>query len=598
MKIAPSTFYLAGLIFLCLSWSCAGRSPSTHEPGTNKNVTAVDSELSATQKLVQEARSEMERGESLLGQQRRDEARLAFNRAIDILLGCEGGAESHPEIGPIYDRIVLHIHALDLSETSAADEERPDQTLWQDDLDAAVNVSDVALGEPAAPSSSGAQPFDLPIEMNKRVEAVIQMFQERRRDWFQSALYRSGRYIEYAGEVFHEEGLPQDLVYLAMVESAFKPRAVSRAGAGGVWQFMRGTGRLYGLRRDYWVDERFDPEKSTRAAAEHLRDLYEEFGDWYLVMAAYNAGPNKVKRAIAQTGSRDFWELSKTRYLRRETKSYVPLILATIVIAKDPERYGFDTEREPRVTFDVVELDSPIDLNTAAKCAETSLSDMKNLNPELRQWVTPPDRGQWFLKLPEGSRDKFCAALESIPPEDRVRFVTYTVRRGDTLSQIARRYRTSVTALADTNHIGRRYLIKPGQVLTVPVPEGTVPQRSSSPNRLAELAASNGGSVHVVQAGDTLSEIADAYGVSLGNLRDWNGLGRRSLIHPGQKLVVETESAATEDGRLVYRVQRGDTLAKIARRFSVSVADLQRWNKLSHDRIYVGDSLEIFTASP
>lgn len=596
MRSALSMSYLVGLILFSLSWGCAGRSPSAHEP--DKTTAAPDTELSETQKLVREARSEMERGESLLEQDRDEEARLAFNRAIDILLGCEGGAENHPEIGPIYDRLVLQVHGLDVSEINASDEERPGETLWQDDLDAAINVSDVDLGTPAAASPPDSQPYDLPIEMNKRVEAVIDMFQDRRRDWFQSALRRSGRYIDYAREVFREEGLPQDLVYLAMVESAFKPRAVSRAGARGVWQFMHGTGRLYGLRRDYWVDERFDPEKSTRAAAEHLRDLYEEFEDWYLVMAAYNAGPNKVKRAIARTGSRDFWQLSRTRYLRRETKSYVPLILATVVIAKDPERYGFDTEREPRVTFDVVELDSPIDLNTAAKCAETSLSEMKALNPELRRWVTPLDRGQWSLKLPEDSRDKFCAALESIPPEDRVRFVTYTVRRGDTLSQIARRYRTSVTALADTNHIGRRYLIKPGQVLTVPVPEGTAPQRASSRARLAELAASNGGSVHVVQSGDTLGEIADAYGVSLGNLRSWNGLGRRSLIYPGQKLVVETGNAATEDGRLVYRVQRGDTLAKIARRYSVSVSDLQRWNKLAHDRIYVGDSLEIFTTSP
>jgi membrane-bound lytic murein transglycosylase D len=540
----------------------------------------------------------MERGENLLEQERGEEARLAFNRAIDILLGCEGGAEAHPEIGPIYDRIVRHIHDLDVSGIGATDEERPEQTLWHDELDAAIKISDVDLGEPAEASPSGSQTYDIPIEMNKRVKAIIQMFQDRRRDWFQSALRRSGRYIEYAQEVFREEGLPRDLVYLAMVESAFKPRAVSRAGARGVWQFMSGTGRLYGLRRDYWVDERFDPEKSTRAAAEHLRDLYEEFGDWYLVMAAYNAGPNKVKRAIARTGSRDFWKLSRTRYLRRETKSYVPLILATIVIAKDPERYGFDTEKEPRVTFDVVELDFPIDLATAAKCANTSLTVMKDLNPELRRWVTPLDRDQWTLKLPEGSRNKFCAALESLPPENRVRFVTYTVRRGDTLSQIASRYRTSVKALADTNHIGRRYLIKPGQVLTVPVPEGTVPTRASSRNRMAELAASNGGSVHVVRPGDTLSEIADAYGISLGNLRRWNGLGRRSLIHPGQKLVVETGTATTQEGRLVYRVQRGDTLAKIARRFSVSVSDLQRWNKLSHDRIYVGDSLEIFTTSP
>jgi membrane-bound lytic murein transglycosylase D len=382
-----------------------------------------------------------------------------------------------------------------------------------------------------------------------------------------------------------------------MVESAFKTRAVSRAGARGIWQFIRGTGRLYGLRQDYWVDHRFDPEKSTRAAARHLKDLYEAFGDWYLVMAAYNAGPNRVKRAIARTGSRDFWKLSRTRYLRRETRSYVPLILATIVIAKDPERYGFETNFDPPLQYDFVQIESPMDLGTAATCAGTTLAEMKRLNPELRRWVTPLNRPEYSLKIPTGTRVAFCEAVAAIPPEKRVQFVAYTVRRGDTLSHIANKYRTSVKALVDANRIGRRSIIRPGQVLTVPVPDGTLPQQRSTWRRVRAVVSATKGDMYVVQPGDTLSEIADAHGIGLSSLRRWNGLGRRSLIHPGQQLIVRESHETSGEGRVVYRVRRGDTLTKIARRFSVSVEQIRRWNNLTNDRIVAGESLEIYTSS-
>jgi membrane-bound lytic murein transglycosylase D len=361
---------------------------------------------------------------------------------------------------------------------------------------------------------------------------------------------------------------------------------------------MLGTGRFYGLRQDYWVDHRFDPEKSTRAAARHLKDLYEEFGDWYLVMAAYNAGPNRVKRAIARTGSRDFWKLSRTRYLRRETRSYVPLILATVVIAKDPERYGFETNYDPPIDFDVVHIESPMDLGTAATCAGTTFTEMKRLNPELRRWVTPLNRSEYSLKIPSGTKDAFCEAVAAIPPEKRVQFVAYTVRRGDTLSHIARKYRTSVRALVDANRIGRRSIIRPGQVLTVPVPDGTSPQAGSTGRRASPVVNAAEGDLYVVQPGDTLSEIAEAHGVGLSVLRRWNGLGYRTLIHPGQKLIVRQSQGASGEGRVVYRVRRGDTLTKIARQFSVSVEQIRRWNNLANDRIVAGESLEIYTSSP
>jgi len=591
--------WLVGLALLSLVWGCAGRRGAPDPAGDADSSGAnleTPRESEQVQEIIQSARGEVDRGESLLEEQDREGARDAFNRALDILLSVEGGAEENQEIKPVYAELVSRIHLLELEALGLQPEEG---SLWYEELDAALELADLEVEETAAPPSPTDPTYDIPIDHNERVASIITMFQERRRDWFQEALRRSGLYIGYAQSVFREEGLPEDLVYLAMVESAFKTRAVSRANARGMWQFIYGTGRLYGLRQDYWVDDRFDPEKSTRAAARHLKDLYEDFGDWYLVMAAYNAGPNKVKRAIARTGSRDFWKLSRTRYLRRETKSYVPLILATIVIAKDPARYGFDTERDPPWQFDVVEIDSPVDLGTAAKCAGTSLSEMKELNPELRRWVTPVNRPQYSLRVPQGSQDAFRNAFDSIPPEERVRFVAYTVRRGDTLSQIAGRYRTSVNALVDANNIRRRSLIRPGQVLTVPVPAGTLARTESAPRTGAVDVAFSDGRVYVVQRGDTLSEIADGHGVALSRLRRWNGLEGRSRIYPGQKLVIRGGEDGNEgQRRVVYTVRRGDTLTRIAQRFGVRVDEIRRWNNRSHDRIIAGESLEIYTSSP
>ncbi len=249
--------------------------------------------------------------------------------------------------------------------------------------DAALIEPPEVLGEesrPCAPAVEAELPlvsYDIPMDMNARVLSIVEMFQTQKREWFQEALDRGALYVPLFHRVLEEEGLPKDLIYLSMIESAFKPRAVSRAGARGLWQFITGTGKLYGLRQDYWVDDRFDPEKATRAAARHLKDLYDEFGDWYLAMAAYNAGPRRIERAIQRSGNRDFWTLAQKRHLPRETRSYVPLILAATLIGKNPEAYGFIRPTAAELEFDVVELDAPIDLETAAKSAGTSVDEMK-----------------------------------------------------------------------------------------------------------------------------------------------------------------------------------------------------------------------------
>ena len=644
--------------------SCSGKNTET-EPVAPPLPEVSES---SQKEVIQSARAELEKGEELAHQGQWSEARLAFDRAVDLLLGLPGGVSSSAEGDGLYNDLIATIHDTERAslDVLAAELEQADVAAV-DELtsDAALEeLSDADPAEEPAPIAASDLPsvtYDIPIVMNQRVRSIIEMFQLRRHDWFQEALDRSGYYAPMVHEVFAEEGVPQDLMYLAMVESAFKGRAVSRAGARGIWQFIRGTGRLYGLRQTFWVDDRFNAEKATRAAAQHLKDLYADLGDWYLVMAAYNSGQRRVERAIRRTGSRDFWVHAQRRVLPRETRSYVPLIIAATVIAKNPEAYGFTSSSKTPIEYDVVRLEHAVDLSTAADSAGVSLDDMKFLNPELRRWVTPLDSNTYPIRIPKGNAEAFKTALAAIPEDERVRFGTHVVRRGDTLSGIANRYGTSIAALTAANNVSRRSLIHPGQVLTVPVPPGSGGQRIRSVER-REVIAENGQDVYVVQRGDTLGDISTSFSMSLSELRALNGMASRATrIYPGQKLIVTERAAATlstsqrasaaprggatytvqpgdtmgqiaddhgiglstlrrlngfsgrrsriyprqelyvreatvaqaDAGPMSYRVRRGDTLSKIARRFGVTVEDICEWNDISSDHIIVGERISI-----
>jgi membrane-bound lytic murein transglycosylase D len=317
--------------------------------------------------------------------------------------------------------------------------------------------------------------LDIPIVINGRVEQFIQFFQTTIRHKFITWLARSEKYIPFMKGVLREHGLPEDLVYLSLIESGFDPNAYSKAKAVGLWQFMYFTGKRYGLRSNWWVDERRDPEKSTIAAAKYLKDLYEMFACWYLAAAGYNAGEYKIINAIKRYKTEDFWKLANYRYLKRETKDYVPLMIAATLVAKEPEKYGFTgVEYQEPLRYEKVRVPELTDLSQIAKACETSFEEIKDLNPELRRGVTPPNETEYEIKIPFGKRDLFLENFEAMKPLEKFQFKTHLVKKGETLPGIAKLYRVDLEPLLEINHLSKMSPLSKGTTVLIPLSKDEV----------------------------------------------------------------------------------------------------------------------------
>ena len=383
------------------------------------------------------------------------------------------------------------------------------------------------------------KPYHIPMILNDSVENHLEYFKTRGREVFQRWLDRSARYIPVMREIFREKNLPEDLVYVAMIESGFNPYAVSWAKAVGPWQFMPATGKLYGLKIDWWIDERKDPIKSTQAAAEHLKDLHNLFGSWPLALASYNAGAGKVQRAVLRTRSDDFWDLKASRYIRKETKNYVPKYMAATIIAKNPGAYGFSNAAHDPYTFDAVILEESVDLRLVARCAECAYEELKELNPELRRWVTPPHFDRYVLRIPAGKKETFLANYAAVPPDQKIKWERHEVGKGETLAGLAKRFNTTPEAIRDINGL-KKNGIAPGKHLLIPMDINGKTQDASyltpgQGNRSQQI-------LYRVRSGETLGKIARKHNVTVADIRGWNqGIG--SSVRAGQKikLVVDVD---------------------------------------------------------
>jgi membrane-bound lytic murein transglycosylase D len=524
-------------------------------------------------------------------------AKQNFDSAFNQLLGSGFDLRSDERLEHELDRILEGVNGLELTALQQGDgfaeqKSEPAPIDEANELTPAVDQNVKAKAEAEIKSTRS----EMPLVMTDQVAGFINYYSNRGRGTLERALARSGRYEDMIRRVLREQGVPQELIYLAQAESGFHPLAVSRAGARGMWQFMGSRAKGYGLERSWWVDDRQDPEKATRAAAHHLKDLYNQFGDWYLAMAAYNSGPGTVQSAVKRTGYADFWELYNRNVLPKETRNYVPIILAVTIMAKNPTQYGLQTVvKEKPVPYDTVKINYPIDLRLAAECVDASAEDLSDLNPSLLRMTTPKDR-EFELHLPAGTAGKFQTAVASIPADKRVWWRYHKVQGEETLASIARTYHTTPKAIAEANDLEgapNNDPIEPESRLIIPIAPGK--QTDSSTYARATTR-------YKIRKGDTVESVAENFGVSPKMLRGWNHIkgsslaGRRTLyLHlpvtrgAAETLVASKRSRKSKhrtgaqttaaSGVVHHKVKPGETLYSIASSYNTTVTALKHDNR-------------------
>lgn len=523
-------------------------------------------------------------------------AKQSFDRAFDLLFSAEVPVKSDERLEQEFEKLLDGINGLELAALQQGDgfAEQKSEPAPIDEANEVTFPSDPNI-KAKAEAEVKATRSDLPLVLNDTVAGYINYFSTKGRGTLERARARSGQYQDMIERILKEEGVPQDLIYLAQAESGFHPLALSRAGARGMWQFMGSRAKGYGLERNWWVDERQDPEKSTRAAAKHLKDLYNQFGDWYLAMAAYNSGPGTVQNAVKRTGYADYWQLYQRKVLPKETRNYVPIIVAVTIMAKNPAQYGLDSVVPDKPTaMDRVKIDYPVDLRLVAECVDDTAAHLQELNPSLLRMTTP--KGEEFeLHLPPGGKEKYLSAIAAIPPEMRVWWRYHKVQSGDTLASIARTYRTTPKIIAQANDLGDQELALDSKLI-IPIAPGAHASNEDGETYTRRAMP------YRVRKGDTVKSVADNFGLQPKLVRRWNRLkgdslrGRRVIyIHlpvtgkgnPDRRIAVVShakkisQSANQHTPVVRHTVKPGETLFSIANSYNTTVSAIQHDNRKS-----------------
>jgi membrane-bound lytic murein transglycosylase D len=540
-----------------------------------------------------------------------DSAKHDFDKAINALLESNLDIRSDDRLQQEFDRIVEGVNRLDLASLGYASDSdaQKSEPAPIDETNGIVPSADPNVRAKAQAEIKSTR-SDLPLMMTDQVAGYISYFSNRGRGTFERAFARSGRYHDMMVTILKQEGVPQDLIYLAQAESGFHPLAVSRVGARGIWQFMASRARGYGLQHSMWVDDRQDPEKSTRAAARHLKDLYAQFGDWYLAMAAYNSGPGTVQAAVKRTGYADFWELYRRNVLPTETRNYVPIILAMTIVSKNLSQYGFDdVSMDEPLAYDTVTVNYPVDLRLAGECVDATAVQLQELNPSLLRLTTPRE-GTFVLHLPRGTKDQYLTAIAVVPPDMRLWWRYHKVQPGDTIASLSRSYHVPAKSIAAANHLDDTDKdLEADAKLVIPLAVGKHPASDTATyaRRITR---------YHVRKGDTVESVAENFGVSAQMVRRWNGLprgsslrGRKVLalhlpVSPSTEAVADkpaghtrrttqtvsaklpAESSASDSVQdssgqpavLRHTVKSGETLYSIATTYKTTVAALKRNN--------------------
>ncbi len=561
---------LACLAGACVALAACGGNPKPQSPSAPPQPAsaAVPVPLQAppptpdpVSSLIAASQEHFAVGERELKLGHLDRARQEFDRAVDVLLESPYGARSDARLREHFDRLIDRINAHEVTALAQGDgfsERRTEPASIDEILSIATfpRPDAAASTEATVAANLAATEHDVPIPQNEQVLAAVELLSGRLRDYVQESLVRGAKYLPMIQNVFRAEGLPLDLAYIPVIESGFKTNALSKASAKGPWQFMKPTAKDHGLKTDWYVDERSDPEKATVAAAKYLKMLHKLFdGDWHLVLAAYNGGQGRVQRALKASRTSDFWSLAQSsRYLPKETRAYVPLILAAIIVAKSPAQYGLESAAAEALAYDKVALPRAVDLRRVAEWTGTTIDEIQSLNPELRRWTTPVKYPDYEVKVPQGTADKLRAELADADPSELGALNWYTVRRGETLATVARKLRVSRVDLAEANHLTTRSRLRSGQELIIPrAPATLLAARAERPAPVTVASRAIGGPASVA-----------------------------------------TVKRAAETSRpLTYRVKRGDTLSSIARLFDTTVEKLKRMNQIRGNLITVGSRLTV-----
>jgi peptidoglycan lytic transglycosylase D len=576
------------------------KSVRVSKPVLKPKAPTVVTRSSTPDQVIASARQHYFLGERELNLGHLEKAKVEFDASLDVLMKYQSEHEPNSQIEAVIDELQDKIFQHEIAALQAGDgfSEHPVEPALIDEL---KNIETFPAPDQGTKKEVEQElrtiGYDIPVEVNDSVLSFIRIFQNSRRNEFVGGLIRSGRYIPLMKKIFREERLPEDLVYTALIESSFKSNAYSHARAKGFWQFISGTAQRYDLRMDWWVDERSDFERSTRAAAAYLRDLYQMFGDWYLALASYNAGENKIAYALRASGARDFWELARTSHIRQETKNYVPAILAGMIIAKDPQKYGFTERPEQPIEYETVKIDYTVDLRLVAECTGVSLEQIHLLNPELVR-MTTPSNFTYALRLPKNTTQTYVAEIATVPSEKRITWRKHEVKPGETISSIAAIYRTSESSIAAVNSFATAAELTAGQKLVIPIGRST-PANYYSPRK--SYASYGQQKYYKVRRGDTLFKIASRNRISVDQLCAWNGFSRKHFLHHGESIVIRAispssaSSSSRSNRKITYKVRKGDTLFKIASNYNTDVDSLVRWNKKARSGIYPGDRLTIYT---
>ena len=511
--------------------------------------------------LITTSRTHFDAGERELKLGHLERARAEFDRAVDVLLESPYGARTDARLREHFDRLIDRINAHEVTALAQGDgfsEKKYEPASIDELLMIATFAKTPADAETTAAVKDdlARTAHDIDIPQNSRVLSAVGLLQGRLRDYVQESLVRGAKYLPMIQNVFRAEGLPLDLAFIPIIESGFKTNALSKASAKGPWQFMIPTARDHGLKTDWFIDERSDFEKSTVAAAKYLKLLAKLFdNDWHLVLAAYNGGQGRVQRAMNRAGIDNFWDLSETqKFLPKETREYVPLILAGMIIGRNPAQYGFDVVTADAIAYDKVPVPKAIDLRRVAEWTGTSVDEIQALNPELRRWTTPVRYPNYEVKVPVGTAEQFRARLASATSDDLTTLKWHTVRRGETLTTIARKLRVSKVELAAANNLKTTARFATGTDLIIPRAPATL--LATRTERAAPAVAAS---------------------------RPVTGTGS----------VPQVRRAAVSSTPTYYKVKRGDTLSKIARLFDTSVDKIKSWNRLRGNTIAAGARLVV-----